>query len=307
MIGALFTTFPADGWRWKMRLMLTQLPTELELKLELSLAKRIDLKQAKEDLWKLRNKEKKNTPKETEHQKTLKRIRELGEKAEKIADILREERRKEKEEKERQEKIKQEKLTKEQKRQEKIEKAKTLSEKWALFRLVTEIIDENSTKWEKERKEREKIRQETLESWDKKTRFEKIKYIKEKRNQEKTPPTENETWRVWRKEIPTILENKNVVRENQSTFCTKIEGGGRGITEEISPEIPDPLKTQNVSHEKKQSQKSNNSSTTPENVQNNTTRNNKTKITEYFGHSVKNNPVSQFSQSPSKPSQIQES
>ena len=27
------------GWVWKMRLMLTQLPTELELKLELSLAK----------------------------------------------------------------------------------------------------------------------------------------------------------------------------------------------------------------------------------------------------------------------------
>ena len=131
-----------------------------------------------------------------------------------------------------------------QKRREKIEKAKKLSEKWALFRVVTEIIEENSTKWEKERKEREKARQETLEDWDKKTRFEKIRYIKEKRinKQQIPPPTEDETWKVWRKETTKSLENKSVGKENQSIFCTKLERGGDGITGIKKPSVEPQVK-----------------------------------------------------------------
>ena len=147
--------------------------------------------------------------------------------------------------------------------------------------------------WEIERKEREKRRQETLENWDKKTRFEKIKYIKEKRNNEQQipPTTENETWKVWRKEKPDNLENleiKNITKENQSIFCTDLERGG-DITGKTSPEIPDPLETKKLSPKKNQNQRNNNNKTTPESIQTNTTKNNKTKITEYFKHPEKNN------------------
>ena len=149
--------------------------------------------------------------------------------------------------------------------------------------------------WEIERKEREKRRQETLENWDKKTRFEKIKYIKEKRNNEQQipPTTENETWKVWRKEKPDNLENlenKNIRKENQSIFCTDLERGG-DITGKTSPAIPDPLETKKLSPKKNQNQRNNNNKTTPESIQTNTTKNNKTKITEYFEHPEK--PISQ--------------
>ena len=107
-----------------------------------------------------------------------------------------------------------ERVTREQKRKEKLEKAKKLQEHYDLFRLTTEYIDENTPKWDAERKKREQERQELIENWEKKSRFEKIKELKRRRLEatEKNENTEDENadciaamaeyenkWQVWRK------------------------------------------------------------------------------------------------------------
>ena len=111
-------------------------------------------------MWKIRNKEKK-----LRNNTTIDKIRELGKKARKIATILEEERQKIKAEKDRKEKLKQEQLNREQKKKEKDKQEQELKEKWALYRYITEYIDENNTVWEKERKIREKEQQD----WEKKS------------------------------------------------------------------------------------------------------------------------------------------
>ena len=122
----------------------------------------LELAEAKKNLWKMRTKEKKmykeNGPSE---------IQKLGLKAEKIAGLLRQERErirleneKKEREKQRKEQLRKERITMEQKRKEKLEKAKKLKEHYALYRLTTEFIDENKSKWENERKQREQQRKE---------------------------------------------------------------------------------------------------------------------------------------------------
>ena len=72
-----------------------------------------------------------------------------------------------------------------------------------MYRVVTEYIEENTVRWEKEKKERDKQRQVTLDEWDKKKRFEKIEYLRKRREEKhlekrKETPTKESIWNVWR-------------------------------------------------------------------------------------------------------------
>ena len=110
---------------------MNKIPTEAKEKMieEENRKKRIDLKHAKEDLWKLRNKEKK-VVKET----TIQRIQEMGKKAEKIAEILEKEKRTIEEEKRMKEMTERTRKNAERNRKERLEKKEKLQEKWALYR-----------------------------------------------------------------------------------------------------------------------------------------------------------------------------
>ena len=62
---------------------------------------------------------------------------------------------------------------------EKKEKKKQLQEKWLTLRWITTLIDENSDEWDKNRKERVENERKEKEEWQKQTRLEKIRNIKQ--------------------------------------------------------------------------------------------------------------------------------
>ena len=112
-----------------------------------------------------------------------------------------------------QEKRENEKKNRELIRKEKIEKAKKLSHRWAMYRWVTEYIDENYEKWEQEQEKREKEAQEDLELWEHLTRYEKIEKLQKEQeqitNEKKTINDRNEkqdsekNWTKWRNNAET--------------------------------------------------------------------------------------------------------
>ena len=101
-------------------------------------------------------------------------------------------------------------------REERKERKRKLEERWSLLRWVTEYIEENQERWEKdaaERKEEEKLR---LRIWEKNSRLEKIRIIKERmRNSEKKRKEmdKNEkarnTWKVWRQTKSNLQSQDN--------------------------------------------------------------------------------------------------
>ena len=72
-----------------------------------------------------------------------------------MAEILKNKREKMARERERKELLEKEKRTREQKRKENLEEEKRIRQRWELFRLSTEFIDENTARWDRERKQRE--------------------------------------------------------------------------------------------------------------------------------------------------------
>ena len=152
-------------------------------------------------------------------QKDWKRYRTWQKKARRIKEILdelRENKEKEKvireKEIERREQQHREKISREQKRKEKIEKQRQLQERWALLRWTTEFINENSDKWEQEKKIREQEREQVIRDWEKRTRHEKIRLLREKfwekRSAKNNPEPDSSSqktreqeqrWSIWRK------------------------------------------------------------------------------------------------------------
>ena len=167
---------------------------------------RTEIQNTKQDLWKLRKKER-----TSEISSSLKEIRTLTEKAEKVKELLRQEKLRVQEQKEREQTEKDIKRTKEQQRKERLEKQKKLQDKWAMYRWITEYIDENSATWEKEKQERIENENKKIAEWEKMNRFEKIKEIKRKQQEKKNETAkkkspEPETSKVWRT-IPKKLAN----------------------------------------------------------------------------------------------------
>ena len=62
-----------------------------------------------------------------------------------------------------------------------------LEEWWAMTRWVTKYIDENSERWALEKKDREESSKKWLEDWAKKSRFDKIRAIKDVALEENKP------------------------------------------------------------------------------------------------------------------------
>ena len=95
---------------------------------------RTEIQNTKQDLWKLRKKER-----TSEISSSLKEIRTLTEKAEKVKELLRQEKTE-----------KDIKRTKEQQRKERLEKQKKLQDKWGMYRWITKTkkpkISEKSIK-----------------------------------------------------------------------------------------------------------------------------------------------------------------
>ena len=66
-------------------------------------------------------------------------------------------------------------------------KKRMLEEWWAMTRWVTKYVDENSERWALEKKDREESSKKWLEDWAKKSRFDKIRAIKEAALEENKP------------------------------------------------------------------------------------------------------------------------
>ena len=71
-------------------------------------------------------------------------------------------------------------LKMEYEKKERKEKKRLLQERWAMARWVTQYIDENSERWEKEKTERKLTDEKRAAQWHRSNRFEKIRMIKEK-------------------------------------------------------------------------------------------------------------------------------
>ena len=158
--------------------------------------KLLDLKATKQDLWRLRNHEKK-----LPENKSSTEMQELRMKTEKIAEILRTERERIAEEKRQEQDRKVQKIKKEQERIEHIKKQEKIKSRWEMYRWITKYIDENQEKWGKQEQEsQERIRTEQ-ENWDKMNRLEKIQRIKNKQKEKlvQKPDTGGmpSTWQVW--------------------------------------------------------------------------------------------------------------
>ena len=61
-----------------------------------------------------------------------------------------------------------------------LEKQKTVAERWAMMKWVTEFLKENFETWEKEKEDREKRERKELEEWERTKRLEKVRILKEK-------------------------------------------------------------------------------------------------------------------------------
>ena len=154
-------------------------------------------------------------------------------------------------------------LQKEREEKERFEKIEKVKERWAMMRWVTEFIEENSERWEKERNIRlEKERKELLD-WEKSSRFEKIKKLKEKWSKEKQE-TMKKTQQNNKKENKTNIKIKKFVppgqgRPNTWSQWREYKGKSKFYTTKIS-RIPPPLatKTQTSGHIEDKIQKTNN-------------------------------------------------
>ena len=158
-------------------------------------SRRMELREVKINIWKKWRKAGKNTQTITENAKGPMEDKWLGKLEETLARMRSEveKRRSAKliEEKRRTKllqdnKIKQENILREgQEKADKKIKKKMLEERWAMTKWITAYIEENTSKWEKEKKEREENSKHWLEAWARNTRFEKIRIIREKEEKEK--------------------------------------------------------------------------------------------------------------------------
>ena len=192
--------------------------------------RKLELQSIKKDLWTLRRYEKKDI--ETEHMKRIREIRELSEKAVMIKEILDDiKSRKEKEKEMRERELarrtlywkekksrKQKEREKMKEREEKLRKEAEIEEKRALLKWTTEYIEKNTERWEREALEREQEQKRKLQEWEKKSRFEKIHFLKEKLRLEREgnkdlkitekSQSPEKTWNIWREKKPQVEQEK---------------------------------------------------------------------------------------------------
>ena len=141
-----------------------------------------------------------------------------------------------------------------------MEKQKLLTEKWVLYRWITEYIDENNERWDRERTDRKETEEKRIAEWEKKNRFEKIRELKRKLREKKTTEMpENreqnaekaENWTVWRseksvnKDRPTTQNHASPPDPVSTTTNTPSTSLTHPITSQESPLLKDRPTTQN--------------------------------------------------------------
>ena len=185
--------------------------------------KKKELELIKEELWKYRGKEdkeirKEKTTKKGENRKLREKLEHIiginkRLKIEKIAELERRENyNKQQEELKRKRKEHELLILKRQEdRRIQIENKKKKAERWEMAKWVHQFIKENTNKWEKEKIERLEERRKTLETWEKKSRLEKIATLKEKWRQKCSgPKVENNS-------------NEGKVKIDDEEFCKLVE------------------------------------------------------------------------------------
>ena len=152
-----------------------KIPMNLKEQVELEQRKenKLELKRAKESLWKLRKTEKKleQTPEMIEIEKLEKRQETIEKVLQKYKTTLMEQ------EKEIRKEPRNKTTNKNNKQTTKTTK---LGEIWTVYRWITEFLAENNQKWEKDLEQYMQNEKKQLESWDKLTRKEKIEKIQQK-------------------------------------------------------------------------------------------------------------------------------
>ena len=89
------------------------------------------------------------------------------------------------------------------------EKKAKLEEKWAMVRWITTFIEKNGESWEKRKTERENMNKHLLEEWERNSRLQKIKILKEKireknnetnknKNMKNVAEEKSKSWKNWR-------------------------------------------------------------------------------------------------------------
>ena len=132
------------------------------------------------------------------------------------------------------EEIKKKKL--EEDKQTRIEVKKKLEEKWALLRWTAEYIEENKERWKTDKNERnieEKLR---IKDWERNSRLDKIKIIKERMRKGEKKETEKEkaerlssSWKSWRKittppeDVEEPITSDNIVKNVVDSTVKKVE------------------------------------------------------------------------------------
>ena len=146
----------------------------------------LELREVKVNIWKKwrgRQEENKRTEDKNKQERKLEKLEEIlarikREDAERQAQQERENERRKEFMHERNKKI-QEKKRQAQEKKDRLQKKKILEDRWAMTKWITEYIDSNSEKWEKEKTERKETEKRRRQEWARMTRLEKIRMIKE--------------------------------------------------------------------------------------------------------------------------------
>ena len=220
---------------------LAMLPADILRKVEMEQAKeeKLELKMAKESLWKLRTTERK-----IEQTKEISEIRKLEKRKETVTKVLETERKKLMEQEQEIRTTKNKNNKNKNKKEENVKKLRKVGEIWTTYRWITEHIQENNEKWEEDLKKFQENEFKQLELWDKLTRKEKIESImnnKETRENNELPEINNKN--LQEQETPTIINTNNITNNKGETSNIEItteikaeiekitdEEGGEGVT-----------------------------------------------------------------------------
>ena len=191
---------------------------------------RLELQELKENIWKKWRGKKENSKKVAEKKK-------MEEKIENIEDLIKtlkceEDQMRKKKEKEKEEKISQEKIKRERK-----EKKLAIEKRWEMARWCHEYITKNTPIWEEDAKRRQESREISLAEWEKKKRFEKINYLKNKAKNGGEKTTFEADFRTWQdRTSPTDLSSATTTQPSCVSDPTTTPSSRTSCT---SPPPPD--------------------------------------------------------------------
>ena len=205
-----------NKWEEKLREGLEKIPkAEREQEENRALKQeKLELQRAKENLWKLRGKENKLV-----QTKQMQEITKLDKKTEQVINML---------EKEKTRLLARDKNLRTAIRnpENKIKKQELIAEVWTTYRWITDYLTKTTEEWEKKKQQRVVEQTTRLESWENKTRVEKIASLRQKRaEQEEKTTIDNKltvtsiiedllsevTTKVGNKKDSTTTENNNVI------------------------------------------------------------------------------------------------